>query len=288
MRFLIAIALLVSSLTGGPRHSLPKPAAIVALPAELLEVSGLTDIDAHTVACLQDEDATLYVVDIRNGQILERHPFGPPGDMEGLTRVGKDLYALRSDGLIYQLQLLAGHYTMVDSFHMQLDHRNIEGLGYDERTGLVLVAPKDVLKGDPERRDQRSVFAFDPADRKLLPEPVLTYSVQEIIRQAEADGMKLPMRTTKHGKTVDAIKLRMASIAVDPVSDHYFLLSAVDQTLLILDRKGGFVALHLLDADLLPKPEGITFLPNGDMLIATEGKNSPPRLVRYALNKEER
>jgi len=121
-----------------------------------------------------------------------------------------------------------------------------------------------------------------------LPEPVLTYSVQEVIRQAEASGMKLPTRTTRNGKTVDAIKLRMASIAVDPISDHYFLLSAVDQTLLILDRKGAFVALHLLDADLLPKPEGITFLPNGDMLIATEGKNSPTRLVRYALNKEER
>lgn len=247
-----------------------------------MEVSGLTDLDAHTVACLQDEDATLYVLDIHNGQILERHPFGPPGDMEGLTRVGNELYALRSDGLIYRLQLKGGHYSAVDSFHMELDHRNIEGLGYDERTGLVLVAPKDVLKGDKELRDQRSVFAVDPATRKLLPAPVLTYSVREIIHQAEANGMKLPMRTTKKGKQVDAIKLRMSSIAVDPISDHYFLLSAVDQTLLVLDRKGAFVALHLLDAHLLPKPEGITFLPNGDMLIATEGKKGLPRLVRYA------
>jgi len=81
-----------------------------------MEVSGLTDLDGNTVACLQDEDATLYVVDIRDGSIRERHPFGPPGDMEGLTRVVKDLYALRSDGLIYHLQLKGAHYTTVDSF----------------------------------------------------------------------------------------------------------------------------------------------------------------------------
>jgi uncharacterized protein YjiK len=278
-----SLLLCLLPLIGGPgTHDLSKPVEQFVLPAELLEVSGLTDLDEHTVACLQDEVATIYVVDLRDGKITERHPFGPPGDMEGLTRIGDELYALRSDGLIYQLQRNDERYTAVDSFRMQLDHRNIEGLGYDEKQNLVLVAPKDILKGGPDTRDQRSVFAFDPATHKLLPKPVLTYSVKHIIRKAEADGVKLPTRTTKKGKTVDALKLRMSSIAVDPVSDHFFLLSAVDQTLLVLDRNGAFVKLHLLDADLLPKPEGITFLPNGDMLISTEGKNGSPRLVRYA------
>jgi hypothetical protein len=47
------------------------------------------------------------------------------------------------------------------------------------------------------------------------------------------------------------------------------------------------VALHLLDPKLLPQPEGITFLPNGDMLIATEGKDGVPRIVRYRLASRE-
>lgn len=270
-------------LTGGPRtHDFSKPAEQWVLPGELQEVSGLTDLDRNTVACLQDEDATIYLVDLRSGTITERHPFGPPGDMEGLTRVGDDLFALRSDGLLYQLQRQDAHYIAVDSFPVQIGHRNIEGLGYDEREQLVLLAPKDILKGEPRLRDQRSIFAFDPATHKVLPKPVLTYSVEDILRHAEADGTKLPIRTTKNGKAVDALKLRMSSIAVDPVSDRYFILSAVDRSLLILDRNGAFIALHLLDADLLPKPEGITFLPNGDMLISTEGKVGPPRMVRYA------
>ncbi len=281
MKWLFTCCLL--ALVGGEdTHDLRKPVSQLELPIELREVSGITDLDEHRIACLQDEDATVYIVDLHSGEIIERHPFGPPGDMEGLTRVGDGLYALRSDGLIYQLQLDQARYVAVDSFQTQLEHRNIEGLGYDPRTGLVLVAPKDVLKGSKQLRDQRSVFAFDPATRKLLPEPVFTYSVKEIIRRAEADGTKLPKRITKGGKQVNAVRFHMSSIAVDPISNHYFLLSAVDQTLLVLDRKGAFVALHLLDAALLPKPEGITFLPNGDMIISTEGKNGPPRLVRYA------
>ncbi|MGV9013830.1 MAG: hypothetical protein ACOH13_14650 [Flavobacteriales bacterium] len=281
MKWLLLLCL--ASLIGRPAtHDLSNPAGQFVLPAELLEISGLTDLDNNTVACLQDEDAIVYIVDLHTGTITERHPFAPRGDMEGLTRVGEDLYALRSDGLIYQLQKQNGRYTAVDSFRVQLDHRNLEGLGYDERSGCVLLAPKDVLKGNPSLRDQRSIFAFDPANRKLLPGTVLTHSLKDIIRQAEAEGVKLPRRTNKKGKAVDALKLRMSSIAVDPVSGNYFVLSAVDQTLLVLDRDGAFVSLHLLDADLLPKPEGITFLPNGDMLIASEGKNGPPRMYRYA------
>jgi uncharacterized protein YjiK len=268
-------------LPGGAPRELPTPTAIIELPEELHEVSGLTDIDDHTVACLQDEAATLYIVDIGTGQVRERHPFGPAGDMEGLTRVNNDFYALRSDGLIYQLRRKDDHYGVVDTFTLRLPRNNMEGLGFDERNGLVLVAPKDIEKGNGDIRDRRSVHAFDTATHTLLPQPVLTYSVPTILRQAEASGVALPTRTTPKGKEVPLIKFRMSAIAVDPVTDHYFLLSAVDRSLLVLDRKGAFVALYLLDEKILPQPEGITFLTNGDMLISSEGKDGPARLVRY-------
>lgn len=281
MLTLLLTSLLAFVLPVGPPLELPAPTAIIELPAELHEVSGLTDIDDHTVACLQDEAATLYIVDIATGQVRERHPFGPAGDMEGLTRVGNGFYALRSDGLIHQLRRKDNHYITVDSFPLRLPRNNMEGLGFDEQNGLVLIAPKDIEKGNGDIRDRRSVFAFDTATHTLLPQPVLTYSVPTILRQAEASGIALPTRTTAKGKEVPLIKFRMSAIAVDPVSDHYFLLSAVDRSLLVLDRKGAFVALYLLDEKILPQPEGITFLKNGDMLISSEGKDGPPRLVRY-------
>jgi uncharacterized protein YjiK len=276
------LALLSCLLVAVPPTELPKPIATFDLPAQLTEVSGLTDMmDEHFVGCLQDEEAVLYVVDLRDGKVKQRFPFGPPGDMEGLTRVGDAFFALRSDGLIYELKRKGDRYVTTDSFQLELEHDNIEGLAYDERMGRVLVAPKDITKGDKAVRDKREVFAFDKTTHALLPSPVLTFSVSEVMRQAAAKGVKLPTRTTPKGREVPALKFRMASVAVHPKSDHYYILSAADHTLLVLDRKGGFVDLHVLDASLLPKPEGITFLANGDMILTSEGKDTPPRLVRY-------
>ena len=262
---------------------LPKPISAVDLPAELREISGLTEIDDHTVACLQDEAATLYLVDLRDGHILERHPFAGSGDLEGITRVGSKLFALRSDGLIYNITRQQEHFVAMDSFNLMLPHRNIEGLGYDPVDGRVLVAPKDNLKGGPEIRDKREIFAFDPVTYALQQRPVLTFSVKQVLRAAEAAGVSIPIRTTDRGRQVPTIKFRMSSIAVEPATGHYYILSAVDQTLLVLDRSGNYVALYLLDDNLLPKPEGITFLPDGDLLISTEGKDSKPRIVRFRM-----
>ncbi|MBS1943135.1 MAG: hypothetical protein JST38_19905 [Bacteroidetes bacterium] len=278
-------AVLLSFMAAGlhAQGTLSKPLSVLDLPVELREISGLTEIDDHTVACLQDEAATLYLVNLSDGRIVERHPFGPPGDMEGLTRVGNDLFALRSDGLIYRITQHGDRYVAVDSFNLMLAHRNIEGLGYDPVDNRVLVAPKDNLKGGPDLRDKREVFAFDPITFALQLRPALTFSVKQILRAAKAAGVDIPLRTTDQGKQVPRIKFRMSSVAVEPATGHYFILSAVDQTLLVLDRNGGYKALYLLDEGLLPKPEGITFLPDGDLLISTEGKESKPRIVRFRM-----
>lgn len=268
---------------GWCQPSLPKPAAVIELPPELQEVSALTELDDRSVACLHDEAATLYFVDLSDGRITARHPFGPPGDLEGLTRVGDAFFALRSDGLVYRIATRQGRYAATDSFRLLLPHRNIEGLGYDPVDHRVLVAPRDNPKGGPSVRDKREVFAFDPATYALQMMPVLTFSVKEVLQSAQAQGVAIPMRTTDNGKPVPLVKFHMSAIAVQPATGHYFILSATDQTLLVLDRSGSYVALHLLDPKLLPQPEGITFLPDGDMLIATEGKDGTPRIVRYYL-----
>ncbi len=278
MRILLSVAILISA------HGthLRTPLFMHELPAELVEVSGLTDVSDSLVACLQDEEALLYLLDVHDGTVMERHRFGPPGDMEGLTRVKDGFYALRSDGLVYHLRKARSGYALADTFRLRLPNRDIEGLGYDETRGVVLVAPKDVLKGDPQLRDRRQLFAFDPHTHQLLPEPVLSYTLSGILQQARDAGITIPVRTTPKGRQVPELKLRMASVAVDPVTDHYVILSATDRTLLVLDREGRFVHLYFLDPDRLPKPEGLTFLPDGRMLIASEGRNGPARLLGYS------
>lgn len=260
---------------------LSRPERVYKLPNELREISALTDVDDHTVACLQDEAARIYHFDLREGRLSGSFRFDRPGDMEGLTRVGEEYYALRSDGLLYRLGMKEQGLVVRDTVRINLPQGNLEGLGHDPTKNRLLISPKGVLKGSPTARDVRRVHAFDLATGEVLPEPVLELSVDEIAMQARRKGVPLPTKTTEKGRAVPALKLRLSSIAVDPITDHYYLLSAVDQVLLVVDRSGALIDLQVLDPKVCPKPEGITFLPGGDMLISTEGVGVPPAILRY-------
>ena len=278
----VALPLFLLSVQTQPLpFNLNRPDAVLHLPESLTEVSALTDIDEHTVACVEDEQAVIYLIDLGTGRITGTRAFGMPGDLEGLTRVGLEYYALRSDGLMYRMTLGEREMNVLDTFRVRLPQDNLEGLGYDERRNRVLISPKGVMKGSPAVRDLRAIYAYDAINRKLLPEPVLQFTVTGIIAQARAAGIIIPERVTPKGRTVPSLKLRFSSVAVDPLEDNYYLLSAVDRVLLVMDRNGRVVWLHQLNEQLFPKPEGITFLPSGAMLISNEGKDSRPNLLRF-------
>jgi hypothetical protein len=200
--------------------------------------------------------------------------------------VGEDYLALRSDGLVFRLRPEKGLFAVHDTFRLAVLHNNLEGLGYDEQAGRVLVSPKDIAKGGPDMRDRRVLYAFDPLSATHPVEEVLQLSLQDLMTQAKALGISIPMKRTDNGREVPALKLRYSSVAVHPRSGHYYLLSAVDRSLLVLDRAGTLMHLAWLDERLLPKPEGITFLANGDLVLSSEGKGRTPVVVRYAMKPE--
>ena len=270
--------------TGG--FALHDPDQVIELPEELTEISALTDVDDRTVACLHDEAARLYFIDIHSGKVVREMVFGAPGDMEGLTRVGEEYFALRSDGLMFRMHVKRDELAVTDTFRLDLPNRNIEGLGWDEKRKLVLISPKDVPKGDKKQRDVRMIHCYDPATKRLCDRPILQLSIGSIIEEARRKDLKVPMKRTDKGRLVPDMKLKFSSVAVDPVSDHYFLLSAVDRILLIVDRKGEVMALEQLDPKLFEKPEGITFLRNGDLLISNEGKGKKANIVRFERKRQ--
>lgn len=263
-------------------YDLGRPTRNLRLPPELAEISALTDINATTVACLEDEHGTIYFIDHATGAITGRAAFAGPGDYEGLTRIGGDLYTLRSDGLIHRLRAEDHAVVVADSFRVDVPNRDLESLGYDPPRQVLLIAAKDNLKGGPEIRDKRFIYGWDLRAHRLMEQPVLTLSVQQVMREAARLGVKLPTERKKNGTEHTTFKLRPSSVAVHPQDDTYWILSAVDHALLVVDRKGTLLALHRLDPGLFPKAEGITFLDNGDLLISNEGKDTPPNLLFFA------
>ena len=73
------------------------------LPDILHEISGLTDIDSTTFACIQDENGILFIYDTGKDAITEQYKFNIDGDYEGITRVDRTIYVLKSDGVLFEI-----------------------------------------------------------------------------------------------------------------------------------------------------------------------------------------
>ena len=59
------------------------------------------------------------------------------------------------------------------------------------------------------------------------------------------------------------------------------MVSALDRVLASFDRSGAVTGYALLDPGIFPQPEGITFLPGGDLVVANEGAGARPTLLRF-------
>lgn len=273
-----------------------KPLKVVPLPPSLLEVSALVALDDSRAACLQDEKGALFEVDLGTGALVGSRAFGPKGDYEGLARTATHWFALRSDGALLRFSLEPALLARTEAFALVLEQKDCEALATDGGGARLLVAPKARPEGDKEARDARHIHGWDVAKAALEPEPVLTLSVSRLLEQAVARKLATPMKRAKGGRKKGAgadaggptevphLQLTISELAVHPRTADLWILSSADKALLVVDRKGDLVHLQLLDPALLPQPEALTFLPCGDLVVASEGKagESPAVLVRYA------
>ncbi len=269
---LIRVVVLVIWIHGTVGAQEWKPERTFLLPPELTEISALTEAGEGRVACLQDEDGLLFILDLKKGEIVQKVRFGPSGDYEGLTSTGPDqFWVLRSDGVLLELERDGQEMFRSTEYPLKLNnHNNVEGLAHDPDGRRLLLAPKDKDKTD---KDRRHLFAFDLESKALLEKPLVTMSVNEIVSQARALGLEIPQKVTKKGRQKDALKLRFSAVAVRPGSHDLVLLSSTEPCLLTLSPDGRVKNLQQLDSRLLPKAEGLLFLSEDELLIASEGKD---------------
>jgi hypothetical protein len=248
---------------------------LLVLPPELREVSAIAALDERTLACVQDEAGALFLVDLSGQRPPRVAVFGEPGDYEGLACVGDDYWVLRSDGLLLRLESRDGGLEVASTHRLPTEHEDWEGLCFDRERGVLLILPKDRVGKGKERRAERFVFAVDPSTGTMQPGPVLLLDVPALIEQAEERGLGLPIKTTDKGKSRPSLKLLGSEILAIPGTEELLLLSATDRALLRVDRSGHLLGLQLFDDEDLPKPEGMAWLPDGRLLVASEGTDGP-------------
>ncbi|MCB2205931.1 SdiA-regulated domain-containing protein [bacterium] len=241
------------------------------LAKHLKEISGLASDDRGRVFAHDDERGVVYRIDPMTGSILDYFLLGRTvvtEDFEGLAIAGEYFYLVTSNGDLYQFREGKDAGRVAYRVHRTpLDKRSdVEGLCYDPATSSLLLACKGDA-GNGYGKHDRAVYSFDLRSHRLRDKPRFVLDERDF-------------KDIAKGK-----EMRPSAIERQAGTGHFFILASQGHLLIEVDANGKMVAAGRLDADLHEQPEGLTFLPDGDMLISDEGKKHG-RLSRYAAGKK--
>lgn len=273
----------VKAATATSPYAFHRPDAALTLDAELDEISGLTVLADGYLAAVQDEDGTLYVIDPGTGRIEAEVDFGNDGDYEGIERVGNELWVLRSDGTLFEIENwqvdpdVEKHKTDLD------DEHDTEGLAYDPVQHRLLIACKEYpgkgLKG------QRAIYAFDVEREALEPAPVALIETQAVVQHLQDPRINRVVRRLLRPLT-DASGFKPSALAQDPQTRDLYVLSSVQKVIAVLTPAGALRAVWPLPEEGLAQPEGLALTPDGDLFIASEGAGGDPMLLRFSRQED--
>ncbi len=239
-----------------PPYDFGAPTARFGLPTFLKEISGITVLDDRTLGAVEDETGSFYQIDMATGEAVRSFTFGPSEDYEDIQLVGDRLFVLRSDATLLELvNWRSGKPELHELFGTPAARTcDTESLGWDGRQ-LLLVCKKHTTGGANE-----------------------AYGVD----LARARFGESPLFRVESGEGYLEGGLRPSGAAWHPRLGRWVMISAKREALIVFDTLGRVEQAWDMKPLQLEQPEGIDFMPNGDMWLSTEGKIGTGGVVRLA------
>ena len=236
------------------QYNLKKPLKLI-LGDALVEISGISFYPKDSsVFAISDETGLLYKIRLNKKFLTEEWKFDKKRDYEDVMQHDSSFFVLESNGNIETLNFSPRGDTV-------FNHRSIfpgdnkkknefESLYYDETyKGFVMIC-KDC---EDDTYDFTTAWLYDPVKDDF------TSSIFKIDLNAIAKQLKIAR-----------IKFRPSGAAINPLTKDVWVISSTNQIIVVMDRKGTIKDVYTLDPTIFNQPEGITFTPWGDLLIANE------------------
>ncbi len=260
------------------------PKSTIILPDTLREISGVTCIDSLTLGCIQDENGILFIYDLVNREIKNQFTFEMDGDYEGLARVNNDMYVLRSDGAVFEINNFQSPNYSTTTHQTQIPAPNNEGFCYDKANNRLLIGCKGKLGKGKEFKDLRAIYGFDLNEKIISEKPVFEFNVKDLKEYAEKHNLDISYKEKKNSKEPD-IKFMISGLCIHPITKELYILSAADHLLFVYDMKGQLKHMEVLKKHLFNKAEGLAFTPDGSLYISNEGQDKHPTLLEFNYSK---
>jgi uncharacterized protein YjiK len=268
-------------------YELSQPTASFPLPSALTEISGLSmAADGYHLLAVQDEDGRVYQLAPTDGSVVASWDFWKEGDYEGIEHCAGNTFVVKSTGTLYQIEALGTPAQQTIKYNDFLNSDNdVEGLACLPDQNKLLLAckasPGEMLDGEAVK----AIYAFDLVSRTLQPEPVVL-----LHRTAIEAYLMHNQAGPNHEKICDIFSdekedfdLKIAALAVHPISGELYLTSAKGNLLLVVNMAGEIRSIHKLPKSLHRQPEGLCFDAQANLYIANEARgDDPPIIHRYA------
>jgi len=267
-------------------YDLNQPAASFTLPDELEEISGLSmAADGYHLLAVQDEDGRVYQLSPTDGHIVSSWDFWKEGDYEGVEHCVLGTFVVKSTGTLYQIEGLGTPAQQTTKYNAFLNADNdVEGLACLPSEGKLLVACKASPGDTLNSGEVKAIYAFDLSARELQSKPMILLRRSTV--QAYLDRCQKGPHHDKicsiFSREKDDFDLKIAALAVHPLTDEIYLTSSKGNLLIVVNTQGEVLSIHKLPKAQHRQPEGLCFDAQGNLYIANEARQDhPPLIHRY-------
>ncbi len=225
---------------------------VISLPTDLDEISGIAYYPKDTsVFAIVDENGLLYKIFLKNPAKPQVWKFGKGRDYEDIVLVDSTFYILVSNGDVEKVTF-NGEKTETVKFDFITNKKNkneFETLFLNPDKTLTLFC-KDCEEDD---KTQLSNYNFNPKKGDSAYIENEFFDMNPFVQKL---GFK------KH--------LKPSAAAINPVTGDLYMVSSILSHILIFDRHGEFKEMFRLNPGIYKQPEGMTFTPEGHLIISNE------------------
>ncbi len=242
------------------------------LPGRLREISGLAMTTDNRLLAHNDEKGVVYEIDYREGLIVKAFQLADTenpvsADFEGIAAGDDHVYLVTSSGRIYEcIEGAAGESVLFNIYATGIGKDcEIEGLAYDPSQRALLLMCKGARKA--ALKDRLTLYQWSTDNKQLNADAHIVIPVTEFARHIETN------------------QFHPSGIEQHPVSGNYFVIAARQRAVAEMTPGGQVVAVKQFPAEQHRQTEGITFAPDGMLIIADEGVGQKARLTLYPVSE---
>ena len=251
-----------------PGYDLSAPEKRI-LDEDLDEVSGIFYVAADSsIVTLNDEEGKFYRLNLQGKMIGKAFKFAKKSDFEDLTTDGTFWYAVKSDGEVHRVERAFTDNPIVRVFSFPEKGWEFETLFFDPAKQKLVLLSKTPLA---LKEGRIPAFTLDTSSATFNHDPFYSPDTLSIVKL--------------YGKKKWGCKPTAA--AVHPITGETYVLSSHERMLMVM-KDGVLSAVYPLDKAMFRQPEGITFMPNGNLLISNEAQGSTANILIFTYGQVSR